>query len=318
MTYFGTRLSENISLREPEGYLLCLNVPVARTGVQEYLPGEVGLPPGPGLIPVHRPPEEVFDPACMASFEGMPVTDDHPADPEGVTAENIRWLQKGHAHNIRRSAEAPDLLLADLIITDSRLIDEIMHGKREISCGYNYTLCQEEGKYVQRGIRGNHIAVVDAGRAGPRVAIRDRRPGIRETRAETREPPKEQNERRMKTMNNVNTMSRPAEGRIARQGLSPRQLAKWMARMARDGETEELAEVMEGRKAFRTEPGRQPVPVLDREGSPRASVAVPILSEGDVLGCVLFLDRGNGARPGEVELKLADTVSRFLGKQMES
>ena len=38
MQYYGTRLSENLSRREPEGYLLCLNVPVARTGVQEYLP----------------------------------------------------------------------------------------------------------------------------------------------------------------------------------------------------------------------------------------------------------------------------------------
>ena len=44
MHYYGTRLSENISRREPEGYLLCLNVPVARTGVQEYLPEELGLP----------------------------------------------------------------------------------------------------------------------------------------------------------------------------------------------------------------------------------------------------------------------------------
>ncbi len=43
MVYYGTRLSENISRRDPEGYLLCLNVPVARTGIQEYLPEELGL-----------------------------------------------------------------------------------------------------------------------------------------------------------------------------------------------------------------------------------------------------------------------------------
>ena len=53
MTYFGTRLSENISRREPEGYLICLNVTVARTGVQDYLPSELGLPgPDDRLIPV--------------------------------------------------------------------------------------------------------------------------------------------------------------------------------------------------------------------------------------------------------------------------
>ena len=139
LIYFGTRLSENISRREPEGYLICLNVPVARTGVQEYLPSELGLPgPDDHLIPVHRPESEVFAPACLASFEGMPVTDDHPSDPDGVNSENIRFLQRGHAHNIRRGAPPEDdLLLADLIITVPRLIEEILSGKREISCGDN-------------------------------------------------------------------------------------------------------------------------------------------------------------------------------------
>ena len=177
MQYYGTRLSENISRREPEGYLLCLNVPVARTGVQEYLPEELGLPSaaageGPSLVPVRRPPEEVFSPETLASFEGMPVTNDHP--PDGVDIDNIRRLQAGHAHNIRRgTGDESDLLLADLIITDPRLIEAVLAGKREISCGYTYELHLENGKYIQRKIRGNHIAVVDAGRAGSRVSIKD-------------------------------------------------------------------------------------------------------------------------------------------------
>ena len=58
MQYYGNRLSENISRREPEGYLLCLNVPVARTGTQDYLPEELGLASGPGFISVYRPEEE--------------------------------------------------------------------------------------------------------------------------------------------------------------------------------------------------------------------------------------------------------------------
>ncbi len=131
MHYYGTRLSENISRREPEGYLLCLNVPVARTGTQEYLPEELGLGSGPGLVEVHRPEAEAFSPETIASFEGMPVTNDHP--PDGVDVSNIRALQKGHAHNVRRgSGEESDLLLADLIITDPVLIDLILDGKREI------------------------------------------------------------------------------------------------------------------------------------------------------------------------------------------
>ena len=214
MTYFGTRLTNNLSRREPEGYLICLNVPVARIGIQEYLPSELGLPePDNRLIPVLRPEEEVFAPACLASFEGMPVTDDHPSDPEGVTAENSRELQKGHAHNVRRGAPPEDdLLLADLMITDPALIEEILAGKREISCGYTYSLAEENGRYVQRDIRGNHIAVVTAGRAGSRVAIRDKSPMHLTT------------ERSNAVMKN-------------------RKLAR--VRMARDGETEEVAEILE-------------------------------------------------------------------------
>ena len=210
MQYYGTRLSENISRREPEGYLLCLNVPVARTGTQEYLPEELGLPAGngpPGLIPVIRPEEEVFSKETIASFEGMPVTNDHP--PDGVDIGNIKALQKGHAHNVRRgSGEERDLLLADLIITDPVLIGLIMDGKREISCGYTYELCEENGKYIQRRIRGNHVAVVDAGRAGPRVCIKDQRP-----------------ERRKRTMK--------------------KSLSKILARMAKDGDIETVAEIIE-------------------------------------------------------------------------
>ena len=106
-----------------------------------------GLPGNgpPGMVEVYRPDSEVFSPETIASFEGMPVTNDHP--PDGVDIGNIRALQKGHAHNVRRgSGEESDLLLADLIITDPVLIDLILDGKREISCGYTYELCEENGE----------------------------------------------------------------------------------------------------------------------------------------------------------------------------
>ena len=74
MHYYGTRLSENISRREPEGYLLCLNVPVARTGPQDYLPEELVLPRGPDLIPVFRSETEVF--SSETNPDKLPQTDD--------------------------------------------------------------------------------------------------------------------------------------------------------------------------------------------------------------------------------------------------
>ncbi len=225
MQYYGNRISENISRREPEGYLLCLNVPVARTGVQEYLPEELGVGAGSGMIPVYRPEEEVFAPETMASFEAVPVTNDHPAD--GVDLDNIRRFQAGHAQNVRRgSGEESDLLLADLVITDERLIEAILGGKREISCGYTYELAEENGRYIQRKIRGNHIAVVEAGRAGARVSIKDHM-GSNGKAPEAPFPVKEytQSERRKVFM---------------KKGLG-----KILARMAKDGDVETVAEFIE-------------------------------------------------------------------------
>lgn len=80
----------------------------------------------------------------------------------------------------------------------------------------------------------------------------------------------------------------------------------------------ELEEIMENRKAYQAEAGGRKVPITDGEEAPTAAVAVPIITEGDVLGCVVFLERPDGVRVTEVEQKLANTVAGFLGKQMES
>ena len=49
-----------------------------------------------------------------------------------------------------------------------------------------------------------------------------------------------------------------------------------------------------------------------------SQVIVPIICEGDVIGAVLVLGREAGKRPGELELKIAQTAASFLGRQMES
>lgn len=175
--YYGSRISENMTTT-PEGYLICLNVPIARTGAQQYLRSELGFTDGDTneIVDVMRAEDEVFAQATLASFEGKPVTDDHP--PVSVTTENIVAYDCGHAQNIRRgTGDESDLLIADLFITSPRLISEIQqNGRREISCGYDCEYVQDdEGRIFQRSIRGNHIAVVPAGRAGHRVAIKDSR-----------------------------------------------------------------------------------------------------------------------------------------------
>lgn len=176
MLYYADRISDNMSRREPEGYLICINVPIARSGTQQYQQDELGQD-GDRMITVYRPEEEVFSTETMSSFEGMPVTNDHPDDPDGVNIDNWHFLNKGHCEHVRRgTGKDRDLLIADLVINDPQTIEDVENGKREISCGYTYELCEEDGKYVQRQIRGNHIAIVDRGRAGHRVCIKDSAP----------------------------------------------------------------------------------------------------------------------------------------------
>lgn len=169
--YYGYTLSPN-QLETNEGFLICRNVPISRIGDQDYIGTEIGLDDAT-LHSVHRKPEEVFSDAALASFEGKPVTDDHP--PELLTPDTARMYEKGHAQNIRPgTGEWEGYVLADLHIHDRDLIEKIQSGKREISCGYECEYVQEpDGSYSQHKIRGNHIAVVDKGRAGKRAAILD-------------------------------------------------------------------------------------------------------------------------------------------------
>jgi hypothetical protein len=118
----------------------------------------------------YRPPEEVFDETSMRSFEGVPVTDDHPS--VLVDARNVSEYKRGRvAPGIKRDGIH---MVADLIIDDEGLLAKMKRGKLEISNGYTCDLEMTPGvspegeRYhaIQRNIRGNHTAVVDFGRAG--------------------------------------------------------------------------------------------------------------------------------------------------------
>ena len=78
-----------------------------------------------------------------------------------------------------------------------------------------------------------------------------------------------------------------------------------------------LEQLMENRGMYRAGEGES-VPVAEGTDTPVVSAAAPILSAGDVMGCVLFAAGEKTSAPcGETELKLAQMVSGFLGKQME-
>lgn len=160
----------------PEGFLLCEDVPIARTGEMHYGPGETPIEPGPqGFVKVIRDAVEVFRAQTVASYAGKPVVNDHP--PEEVRPDNWRMYSVGTVLHPRRGEGAQsELLLADLLIYDPMTIEDVRAGKREVSCGYDADYEETapgEGKQVN--MIGNHVALVDSGRCGPRCAIGDRK-----------------------------------------------------------------------------------------------------------------------------------------------
>ncbi len=162
--------------RLPNGNLLCLDVPLARTGWMMYGPGETPIEPGEsGVAYIERTADDLFDPVCVGSCMGAAVVDDHPD--EDVTPKNWKKLSKGFATtNVRRGeGDDADVILGDLIIADEGLIQSVLAGKREVSLGYDADYEQTgEGQGRQTKIVINHIALVEKGRCGPRCAIGDR------------------------------------------------------------------------------------------------------------------------------------------------
>lgn len=175
---------ETLSARQrmtPEGFLLCEAVPIARTGTLIYDESEIPVEGGPGgLVTIERNADEVFRAETMASFEGKPVTLSHPD--EFVTPANWRQLSVGIVQNVRRGTDVEqDLMLADLLITDAEAIELVRRDNdpnserlRQVSCGYDADYEQlAPGRGRQTTIVGNHVALVERGRCGPRCAIGD-------------------------------------------------------------------------------------------------------------------------------------------------
>lgn len=158
----------------------------ARTGVYQYAGREVDPDNAHGLrdtalVNVLRDEDAVFDERAVRSFIGKPITDDHPAAP--VTAANWRDHARG---TIMGAVRDGDYLAFDLLLTDAATVSKVNGGKRELSNGYacdvevgdftapDGTKCQARQK--PGSIVGNHVALVDRGRAGSECAICDALP----------------------------------------------------------------------------------------------------------------------------------------------
>jgi hypothetical protein len=141
-----------------------------------------------------RLPEEVFSSESLASMKLKPVTNGHPAEtvtPENMQAFTVGSLGSNPASTTQeRSYEGftPTEKLTDgfhvaidMTVQRADAIEAVLNGKRALSMGYECEFesaepgsvwCGMEYDGIQRNIRYNHCAVVDAARAGDAAKIR--------------------------------------------------------------------------------------------------------------------------------------------------
>lgn len=154
--------------KTPEGYLICTDAILSRTGKQEYkrceLFGDTCEDPDK-IVNVERTDDEVFSDKAMASFENKAVCIEHPD--HDVNAENHNEFAVGFVRDIHKGEDnGKPVMMGTLVITDKDAVEAVESGEyKELSCGYDCDI-DDDGEPCQRNIRGNHVALCKQGRAG--------------------------------------------------------------------------------------------------------------------------------------------------------
>ena len=159
------------------GFWRIKNNPLSKEGVFPYLGSQISSELEPNKIyKVYRPMSEISAPETIESFDGIPLIDEHEMLGEGFTKYDDRpaggIVYHTHAENGK--------LYGDIRIFSEQLKDEIESGKKELSMGYSCRYEPEKGvfndeyyDFIQRDLRGNHVALVNRGRMGSDVRVYD-------------------------------------------------------------------------------------------------------------------------------------------------
>ena len=158
-------------------YITVEKNPISRSGVFQYMGRSIGAPEPDKIYNVYRPAEE-FTPETIDSFKLLPIVNDHtmlgPPEAGLVPAE-----EKGVHGTTGESVLFEDgVLYATLKIFSETLASMIESGRTALSLGYRCIYEKASGifdgqmyEYIQRNLRGNHLALVDAARCD--VAVLD-------------------------------------------------------------------------------------------------------------------------------------------------
>lgn len=167
---------------DADGHMHVETANISKANVCPYYGREIPNGVELGLVPdqiymLYRDAAELA--AAAPTYENKPLMMQHVA----VSAEAPqKFLIVGTVSNVRFSHP---YLKASLAVWDKKAIEAIESGAQEqLSCGYRYVADMSPGvtpegeKYdgVMRGLKCNHVALVETGRAGPDVLVSDELP----------------------------------------------------------------------------------------------------------------------------------------------
>ena len=175
----------SVRTMDDNGFMHVRISPFTKEQVAPYygreIPGyrELGLDPDK-IYYGYRPAEELSKPETVASINGIPVQLRHHAEFADAPARETRVGATGTDAEWR----AP-YLMNSLTIFDADAQKAINSGAlRELSMAYHYRPEMKAGEFngqhydfIMRDIRGNHLALVEEGRAGADVLVYDSKPG---------------------------------------------------------------------------------------------------------------------------------------------
>ena len=175
---------ESARIIDMNGWWEVCDNPISAVGVYQYSGKYISEElDADAMYNVYRPAVELSDPECIESFRLLPWTNDHPSRLLGTDENSVSVEDKGIEGILGEKIyfdDADGMLKGNIKVFSKTHADRIESGKEQLSAGYN---CKyeynpgifngEQYEYVQREIRGNHIASVDSGRMGPGVAVMD-------------------------------------------------------------------------------------------------------------------------------------------------
>lgn len=181
MTFYLNRsLFQKETKKEIDGndFLVAYDVPIAKTGIQQYTREEVGEIKGNPyeFVNVYRDKSTFEDEKVLQSFDGIPIVYDHPENGK-LDSDNYKHYIVGTVSGVYY--KDGNLYAKKLTIIDKDAIEKVLDKEtNQLSIGFRGKITKQSGiyegqkyQYIEDVIHANHLALCEKGKAGPLYAI---------------------------------------------------------------------------------------------------------------------------------------------------